>query len=109
MFMMKLQPSRAVPWSVLACGLAVLAGCATPAGDTDHPAIQIQADPVAVLNRVTWGVNASTLRQADAAGLASYLEHQLHPAVAPLPMPIQAQIAAMTISQRPLDQLVFDL
>ncbi|HTD05141.1 DUF1800 domain-containing protein, partial [Undibacterium sp.] len=34
-----------------------------------------------------------------------YLERQLHPAPAALPGPVQAQIAAMTISQRPVEQL----
>ncbi|WP_292932817.1 DUF1800 domain-containing protein [Noviherbaspirillum sp.] len=61
-----------------------------------------------VLNRITWGANSEALRQANALGLGRYLEQQLHPGPANLPVQVQAQIDAMTISQRPLEQLEHD-
>lgn len=102
---------------LLACGVGCfLAGCALPdaasgmhtmpAGERPSPR---QVDAVALLNRVTWGVNFSTSRQVDALGLERYLERQLHPNPGLLPAPVQAQIAAMTITQRPLELLLQEL
>jgi len=59
---------------------------------------------------VTWGANDTATRQLTAVGAEHFLALQLHPtAAAPLPGPVQAQIEAMTIVQRPMDQLVIDL
>ena len=58
---------------------------------------------------MTWGINSSTVQSVDALGLERYLEQQLHPATASLPPAVQAQIAAMTISQRSLESLNQDL
>jgi uncharacterized protein (DUF1800 family) len=101
------------PTLTLAGGaLLLLAACTTPgtSGDTRSQAgsgqtAQTQAELSNALNRITWGVNFSTVQQADALGYERYLERQLHPAPAALPGPVQAQIAAMTISQRPVEQL----
>jgi uncharacterized protein (DUF1800 family) len=96
--------------------LCLLAGCATANPDTGPPAMtasgkaaQKEIDTAAVVNRVAWGVNGSTLRQANALGLDAYIERQLHPQAAPLPQQVQAQIDAMTITQRPADQLVLEI
>ncbi|MEC5217890.1 uncharacterized protein (DUF1800 family) [Actimicrobium sp. GrIS 1.19] len=99
---------RSAPRSIrlLSLGLAVsLAACApiAPVTSTQH------AETVKVLNRVTWGINGAALQRAEAVGLEQYLQQQLHPASTLLPGPIQAQIAAMTISQRPLAELVLEL
>ena len=64
---------------------------------------------VQVLNRVTWGVNSSVVRSASGLGLDRYLDQQLHPAAAPLPASVQAQIDAMTISRGTLETLLRDL
>ncbi|MFL6660303.1 MAG: DUF1800 domain-containing protein [Massilia sp.] len=96
---------RAVPGAIALVGL--LAGCAT-APSANLPTFA-PADTVAVLNRVTWGVNDATVRRASDAGLTRYLQTQLHPGLALLPPAAQAQLAALTISQRPLPQLLFDL
>jgi uncharacterized protein (DUF1800 family) len=64
---------------------------------------------LAVLDRVTWGVNVSSARQIEESGVEAYLERQLKPGVAVLPSAVQAQIDAMTISQKPLDALLFDV
>src|SRR5687767_6054310 len=57
---------------------------------------------VALLNRVTWGANAPTLRALAASSSGAYLARQLRPASsAPRLAPeVQAHIDAMTISQR---------
>jgi uncharacterized protein (DUF1800 family) len=90
--------------------LGLLAGCAAPSATQKISASpQQQSVTVKVLDRVTWGVNSSSVRQANGIGLESYLKHQLHPGITALPEPVQAQIVAMTIAQRPLDQLVQDM
>ncbi|MDD5332349.1 MAG: DUF1800 domain-containing protein [Rhodoferax sp.] len=101
----------------LACGLlGLLAGCAAPSPGSgarvtpeDRPSLLGPSEVVKVLNRVTWGVNLSATRQVDALGLQRYLDQQLHPGPTLLPPPVQAQIDAMTITQRPLDWLNQDL
>ena len=96
--------------------VCLLAGCAIqhPGSETqatagNPPSSQHRANALAVVNRVTWGENLSTARQLDVLGVDKYLEQQLHPNPSPLPEIVQAQIASMSISQRPLDNLVQDL
>ncbi|MRW85500.1 DUF1800 family protein [Pseudoduganella sp. FT26W] len=87
--------------------LLLLAGCTTTA-----TAPQAPVDPVALsraLNRVTWGVNDSTYQHAAKVGYSAWLDQQLHPGPAVLPPAVQAQIDAMTISRKPLPQLVQEL
>jgi uncharacterized protein (DUF1800 family) len=63
-----------------------------------------------VLNRVTWGANTSSARELAATGAERYIDRQLRPApTAVLPPAVQAQIDALTISQRPLDGLLAEL
>jgi len=58
-------------------------------------------EDIALLNRVTWGVNASTLAQYEALGPDRWLDSQLHPAADDrLPPQAQAMIDAMPISKR---------
>ncbi|HJV80445.1 DUF1800 domain-containing protein [Noviherbaspirillum sp.] len=86
--------------------LGLLAACATTRAGAAP-----RSDPLptlSVLNRITWGANSETLRQANALGLDRYLERQLHPGPANLPAQVQAQIDAMTISQRSLEDLERD-
>ncbi len=96
--------------------LCLIVGCATPnVGSELHstsaisPTFNKTPDAINVINRVSWGVNVSTSRQVESIGLERYLDAQLHPMVEKLPASIQAQIAAMTISQRPLNLLTQDL
>ncbi|MES2105316.1 MAG: DUF1800 domain-containing protein [Pseudomonadota bacterium] len=99
-------PSFSVSTRILACNTVfLLAACSTPGtGNQPHPA-QGQPELAQAVNRITWGVNFGTMQQAEALGYERYLDRQLHPAPAVLPAQVQEQIAAMTISQRPLDQL----
>jgi len=88
--------------------LFLLAGCAATAPSPPPP----PADPAALssaLNRVSWGVNMSTYQQAERLGYDAWLERQLHPSPAVLPAAAQAQIDALTITQKPLPQLVTEL
>ncbi|NMM26685.1 MAG: DUF1800 domain-containing protein [Glaciimonas sp.] len=96
---------------IFIAGAALLlpTGCATPDSLLGGRTPSMQSDPVRTLNRVTWGVNSSVMQQANALGLNRYLEQQLYPGTAILPTFIQAHISAMTLSQRPLDQLVLDM
>jgi uncharacterized protein (DUF1800 family) len=90
--------------------LLLLTGCATTPITGTAP--KAPADPVALsaaLNRISWGVNTSTYQQAEKIGYGAWLEQQLHPRPAVLPAAAQAQIDAMTISQKPLPQLVQEL
>ncbi|MTV38688.1 DUF1800 domain-containing protein [Duganella radicis] len=87
--------------------LLLLAGCAATPTPPAPP-----ADPVTLsraLDRVSWGVNLTTYRQAEKIGYDAWLEQQLRPGPAVLPAAAQAQIDAMTISQKPLPQLVQEL
>jgi uncharacterized protein (DUF1800 family) len=108
-----------------AAGAGVLVACTSTAGRVDHPAaapvvnaaaqpigktqLSWQAAPEQVVNRLAWGVNTSTMREVSAAGLAPWIDRQLHPGPVRLPPSVQSQIDAMTISRRPVDQLALDL
>ena len=110
--------SRFIP--ILVPGiLCLFVGCASSnAGSQLHSTSSISSisqafnttpDTINVINRISWGVNVSTSQQVDSIGLVRYLDLQLHPTLGKLPASIQTQIAAMTISQRPLDLLTYDL
>jgi uncharacterized protein (DUF1800 family) len=59
---------------------------------------------------VTWGGNSTSARQLADMGAERFLTVQLRPAKSVrLSEPIQAQIDAMTITQRPIEQLVGEL
>lgn len=95
------------------CGAALaLTGCATSGDDAKSNATSLQAlaavEPLPVVNRVTWGANASTMAEVTRVGLPRYLEAQLsaRPSTSALPASVQEQIAALTISREPLVTLV---
>lgn len=95
------------PFARCAAALLLLAGCATTPTPPAPP-----ADPAALsraLDRVSWGVNLSTYQQAEKIGYNAWLEQQLHPKPSVLPAAAQAQIDALTISQKPALQLVQEL
>jgi uncharacterized protein (DUF1800 family) len=104
---------RIRPRVVLVC--VALAACASPP-PTSQPAAAapVRAEPnpeqLKWLNRVSWGATNSMANSLAATGEQRFLDQQLRPAQAPvLPPPVQAQIAAMTISQKPLEKIVSDL
>ena len=101
----------------LLCGVVVLAltaGCQHPAGapisgSGAEPRFTTAESRAALLDRITWGVSASSARAIEASGAERYIEQQLRPIPAALPPPVQAQIDGMTISQRSLDELLFEV
>lgn len=98
-------------WTAAGLAAALLGGCAGPGAPDHAPAASMAGPPysaaetVALLNRLTWGVNDASARAVAAESLPRYLHAQLHPAAAPLPAEAQTQIDAMRISQRSLEQL----
>jgi uncharacterized protein (DUF1800 family) len=70
----------------------------------------VKPGDLALLNRVTWGENATDAGQISAMGSERWLERQLHPAPGDrLPAAAQAQIDALPISRTPLTQLVAEM
>ncbi|MES2401242.1 MAG: DUF1800 domain-containing protein [Pseudomonadota bacterium] len=107
--------SSPLAWPFLGLVLA-LSGCANMApvassGNATPPAIP-SADNTGSyrwINRLTWGASSTEVDAHSAAGFGAYLAQQLRPGPARLPDAVNAQIQAMTISQRPLVALVQDL
>ncbi|PHV25662.1 hypothetical protein CSQ93_23205 [Janthinobacterium sp. BJB426] len=104
-----MTPHRFLPPTLIS--LLLLAGCAAtgPAVQSDHRAQTSSTQDIAMLERVSWGVNGGSVRQVQDKGWNAWLQAQLHPGKASLPPAVQAQIDAMTISQVPLDQLVVSM
>ena len=77
----------------------------------DAPMPAVAADAALLLDRVTWGASPSSLRRLAQMGERRWLTAQLRPApgAAALPEEVAARIAVMTISQRPLTELVPEL
>ena len=102
--------SQTFMW-VTALGLTVLlVACTAPR----LPIPEAPAAPVApaaeklypVVNRISWGACTDTLEQFSQQGWSNALASQLHPAAQMLPVAVQKQIDAMTISSTPLPELV---
>ena len=94
----------------------LLVGCAaTGLQVSPLPTATITSDPknevsIGTLNRITWGDDATATSQANRIGVPRFVEQQLRAGVTPdLPAAVQTRIAAMTIVQRPTDQLVYEL
>jgi uncharacterized protein (DUF1800 family) len=74
--------------------------CANPAKAAAPDAVD--KAQVALVNRVTWGADPSTMAAFKELGEQRFLERQLHPGrVGDLPPAIQAQIDRLTIHQKP--------
>lgn len=59
-------------------------------------AAELSTHDLALIDRLSWGVNASTADQVHRVGVAAWLQQQLHPAAEPpLPAPVSALIEAM--------------
>jgi uncharacterized protein (DUF1800 family) len=65
-------------------------------GATRVDAAQLNPNDLALLDRLTWGVTASSAARYAALGSERWLQEQLHPqAQSPLPDTVRAEIAAM--------------
>jgi uncharacterized protein (DUF1800 family) len=65
---------------------------------------------ISLLDRLTFGATAEDAERLQVMGVKHWLEAQLHPTPRDaLPATVQAQIDAMTISQKPMTELVADM
>ena len=62
-----------------------------------------------LLNRLTWGVNAGSMRDIDTVGRSHWIDAQLQMLPAGLPGAAEAQVDAMRIVQEPMARLVVEL
>ncbi|MBV9891963.1 MAG: DUF1800 domain-containing protein, partial [Rhizobacter sp.] len=88
----------------------VLAGCAAPVdGRTGHRASADAAD-LALLNRITWGIDSAAVDALRRSTRSDYIGAQLEPgAQAVLPATVQAQIDALTLHQKPMTAWVLEM
>jgi uncharacterized protein (DUF1800 family) len=75
---------------------------------TETPApLDTTPHDLAVLNRVGWGAETVDAQTLATTGLVRYLKQQLNPtANDELPQDAQGQIAAMEISQKPIEEII---
>lgn len=110
---MPISPVRGAGLTLMAALL--LASCATPPNGAPVSSMPVTtAQPAKgeqtyqAVNRITWGLNASTAQQVERMGFARYLDAQFE-ARGALPAPVEAQISEMTISKQTMVQLIDDL
>jgi uncharacterized protein (DUF1800 family) len=106
-----MPPLRSLTGALAGTALPLLlAACASTGSGAGAGSSAIgPAQLAGAVNRVSWGVNQTTWRQAQTLGYDAWLEGQLHPSPAVLPATAQAQIDALAIARTPLPQLVADL
>jgi uncharacterized protein (DUF1800 family) len=97
----------------LASVAALSPGAATPEAGLANPAAPpatLSTGDLSLLNRITWGANASTAGQFARIDPEAFIREQLHPAPGErLPPVVQAQIDALKISQKPAASLAIEL
>jgi uncharacterized protein (DUF1800 family) len=100
----------------LAFAAVCLAACASapqsPSRATLDPIVWPDDSPateLAVLNRVSWGANRASQADIVRLGTGRWLDAQLRPAAASLPPHAQATIDQMTISQRPIGDVMAEI
>ncbi len=80
---------------------ALVAGCATSEPRSNAP--RGDAADLALLNRVTWGVDSAAVGEWNRLSRRGYLDKQLHPdASAALPAAAQAQLDALELARQPM-------
>ena len=68
------------------------------------------AEDIALVNRITWGVNATEMQRVQAMGIENWLQSQLHPGPGDrLPPRAQAAIGALAMEHRSPADLARDL
>jgi uncharacterized protein (DUF1800 family) len=74
------------------------------------PALAAPDQDLALVNRLTWGVSASSVAAFRRTGYDRWLNHQLHPSpFDALPPAAQAEIDALPVAQTPMAVLVVNL
>jgi Protein of unknown function (DUF1800) len=101
------QMSRLAPFAILFATLGL--GAQAHAAET-NVSTPLSAVDLALIDRVTWGVNESTATEFQVLGRDRWLDRQLHPgAKDKLPAAAQAQIAAMPITTQPVTEFAWSL
>jgi uncharacterized protein (DUF1800 family) len=105
--------------TALAAGLwlaapALFAGCAsTSPASSSRPAASagLDANDLALINRVTWGVDTAAVREYARLSRRDYLQAQLHPtsSMPRLPPSVQAQIDALGLRARTMPAWVSEM
>jgi len=116
------QPAKpAAPPSAAAAALAPRPAPAKPAPPSPAPAnsapaahaatshAPLTAGDIALIDRVTWGVNESTVAEYQLIGRDRWLERQLHPGADRLPPAAQDIIRALPIATKPMTEVAFPL
>jgi hypothetical protein len=79
-------------------------GCASAHGTRGRPSGSLAPADVALLNRVSWGIDSAASNEFRRLGRSDYLRSQLHPAPGnALPAAAQAQIDALGLRRKPMD------
>jgi uncharacterized protein (DUF1800 family) len=79
-------------------------GCASAPGTRGRPSGSLAPADVALLNRVSWGIDSAASNEFRRLGRSDYLRSQLHPAPGnALPAAAQAQIDALGLRRKPMD------
>ena len=99
--------SRLAPLALLLATLGL--GVQARAAETNVSTPLIAID-LALINRLTWGVNESSAAEFQMLGRDRWLDRQLHPGPRDkLPAAAQAQIAAMPIMTQPMTEFAWSL
>src|SRR6516225_5231099 len=80
-----------------------------PAAQVATSHVSLTAADIAFIDRVTWGVNESTVAEYQALGRDRWLERQLHPGRDRLPPAAQDIIRALPITTKSLTEIAFPL
>ena len=101
------RPAKLSRASLIASALAVLAS--SQAAVAGPPAAPLDPKTLALVNRVTWGVDQADVSAVESMGVGRWLDRQLHPPAGDrLPPQVEAEIAAMPYNGAPMAQLVAD-
>ena len=88
----------------------LLAGCVTPVPQSTNRRGSADAADLALLNRITWGVDSATVDAWNRSSRSDYIRAQLEPSGrVELPAPVQAQIDALALHQQPMTAWVLEM
>jgi uncharacterized protein (DUF1800 family) len=88
----------------------LLAGCAAPGRQPTEGRGGADVAALALLNRVTWGVDSATVDAWNRSSRSDYIRAQLEPSTrADLPAPVQAQIDTLSLHQKPMTAWVLEM
>jgi uncharacterized protein (DUF1800 family) len=80
-----------------------------PAAPATPAAASLTIADIAFIDRLTWGINESTVAEYQTLGRERWLERQLHPGPDRLPPAARDIIRALPIATKPLTEIAFPL